>query len=66
MKERSQNPGARSQPITEIVPLEYSGERPDLRAPLVQGGEMGGVFVNRTLAEQTRQFLARFPKGPSR
>lgn len=46
------------------VPLEYALPQPDRRAPLLSGGEVGGVFANPQLAEQTRRFLAGLPKRP--
>jgi hypothetical protein len=52
---------ANVQPV-KIVP-EYERDVTDRRTMLVQGGEGGGVFVDASRLEATRQFLARFPKG---
>lgn len=51
---------------TFLEDVESQGELPlnlptqDVRTRLIEGGEVAGVFVNRMLAEQAHQFLARF------
>lgn len=38
---------------------EYALSREDARTPLIEGGEVLGVFVNALRADETRRFLAK-------
>lgn len=45
--------------IPAEVPIEYATSHPDRRVPLMDGGDVRGVFVNPVLREQSRQFIVR-------